>query len=165
MTKKSLYLSAFLASLSLLIGASFLYKTRFASKIISPIAQSIPLTTKDLNDLREDALQVYASGGNDEAISNFESIVQIDPDDSSAWYYLGNLYRKTSRFDDAIRAYKRSIETDDTQLNAYVNLYSTYQQKNDLENGIKTLELAVKKYPQNKGLIELLNNALELRKK
>ena len=51
-----------------------------------------------------------------------EAVIQLDPSQSRAYYYLGNLYYDKRRYEEAIRCWRKSIELDDTFSIPFRNL-------------------------------------------
>ena len=71
----------------------------------------------------------------DQAIQAFEKIISISPDQASAYYNLGNVFRDKAQFNDAIDAYTRALELKPDYEEAYNNLSVT------LTNQYKTPEI------------------------
>lgn len=61
----------------------------------------------------------------DQAIKAFEKIISICPDQASAYYNLGNVFRDKAQFNDAIDAYTRALELKPDYEEAYNNLSMT----------------------------------------
>ena len=65
----------------------------------------------------------------DQAIQAFEKIISISPDQASAYYNLGNVFRDKEQFNDAIDAYTRALELKPDYEEAYNNLSITITSK------------------------------------
>ena len=50
-------------------------------------------------------------GKNDDAIADLKKLVAADPDDSEAWVALGDTYRASDKFADAVDAYDHAEKT------------------------------------------------------
>ncbi|MFQ5631895.1 MAG: M48 family metalloprotease, partial [bacterium] len=61
------------------------------------------------------------SGQYEQAITNFDLAIKIDPDYDYAHNQLGWAYMKLARYDKSINAYKKSIELDSGYTNSYGN--------------------------------------------
>jgi tetratricopeptide (TPR) repeat protein len=62
----------------------------------------------------------------EEALSHFQKLVALTPDDEQAWYNLGYLHHQLEHFDEAIAALNTSIELDPELTEAYTELASLY---------------------------------------
>ena len=80
-------------------------------------------------------------GNYNEAIINFEKIIEIDPHFSEAYYNLGVVYKNFRKIDNAIKNYEKCIKIDPNNHQAYNNLGNIYKDKE--KNG-----LAIEKYLQ-----------------
>lgn len=95
--------------------------------------QALPTLKKEVeNDpenyqLRNEyAFTLYVTQNDDEAINQYSTLVNLNPTDPVPSNNLGNLLRKRGSYDDAVESYKRSVEVNPNQINAYVNLAHLY---------------------------------------
>lgn len=107
------------------------------------------------NDNRPDLLNNYGLAlFNNDNIDKAEVILirclNIDNANFKAFNNLGNVFRRQQKPNEAIEMYKKSIETSQgSHLPAYINLASTYLQKNDLFSCIENIENALKVKPKD----------------
>ena len=50
-------------------------------------------------------------GESDEALEHFQETVRMDPSHLMAWFYLGLVYEKRQRFEDAVAVYEEALRT------------------------------------------------------
>src|SRR4030066_1680593 len=88
---------------------------------------------------------VGASSALEEAQKSLRKTLELDPNQSEAFSYLGNIYYKFQKFDEALLWFNKKVEKDPTNYNGYLNLAYCYlgmnQQDKALENYKKSLEL------------------------
>jgi tetratricopeptide (TPR) repeat protein len=75
------------------------------------------------------ALDLYAEGKQDEAISQYEKCLQLDPSHSEALHGLARAYQDANRLDDSIAISKRLIEANPDDVLAHTSLSIAYQKK------------------------------------
>jgi tetratricopeptide (TPR) repeat protein len=71
-------------------------------------------------------------------------VLEIDPDDAETHYNLGNAYEDKEMFDEAISAYKKTIEFNPEFIDAYLNLGAIYLDKDLADDAISLYKRAVK---------------------
>ena len=85
-----------------------------------------------------------------EAEKSLLKAIELDPNQTEAYSYLGNIYYKFQKFDEALVWFNKKVEKDPTNYNGYLNLAYCYmglsQQDKALESFKKSLELK----PDNK---------------
>jgi len=72
----------------------------------------------------------------DEAITEFNNVIAVDPKSASAYYNLGFAYDKKGDFDKAILNFSKAIEIDPTLTDAYYNRGFAYYKKGAFDNAI-----------------------------
>ena len=72
----------------------------------------------------------------DEAISEHNKVLAINPTIAVAHYNLGSVYAKQGRLDEAITAYKRSLAIDPYYLEAHTDLGNAYYKMGRLDEAI-----------------------------
>jgi tetratricopeptide (TPR) repeat protein len=78
-----------------------------------------------------------------EAIPALRAAIEVNPRDPKAWYYLGNLWYDKRQYSDAIEAWERSAELDDSFPTALRNLALGYFNKlGRKEEALEMLEKA-----------------------
>ena len=75
------------------------------------------------------ALDLYAEGKQNEAITEYEKCLALDPAHSEALHGLARSYQDTNRLDDAIEISKRLIAADPDDVLAHTSLSIAYQKK------------------------------------
>ncbi len=91
------------------------------------------------------------------------SFAHRSPNELSVWnkqkaksyYHLGYIYGVSGKFNDAILNSRKAIEIDSTLSDAYLNLISGYLSINQVQEGKKVLETAIRKFPKHKNLLQL----------
>jgi tetratricopeptide (TPR) repeat protein len=81
------------------------------------------------------------------AAAQYESFVELKPDNAAGWNNLGICYNKLERLDEAIQAFETAIEHAPQQLHGYVNVADMYQKRGDLALTSEKLEKAVEISP------------------
>lgn len=59
--------------------------------------------------LQRDALAAYEGDENAKAETLFLALLRTAPNDAVSWFYLGNLYARTERPEQAVEAYQKSL--------------------------------------------------------
>ena len=95
----------------------------------------------------------YSNQGKyEQAISELQKGIEIDPQHADAHYNLGLIYHTQGKLDDAITKYRKTIELDPNyqfttldgeQFNSHYGLARVYSEKNELEAAIKSLQKAI----------------------
>jgi tetratricopeptide (TPR) repeat protein len=98
----------------------------------------------------------------DDAIQQFNTALQINPDAAVAHYNLGGTFRRMGRPQDAIGQYEQALRTQPGYFDAHNNLGVTLGQMGDLTNAISHLEEAVRVKPDSAEAHGNLGVALEL---
>jgi tetratricopeptide (TPR) repeat protein len=83
------------------------------------------------------------------ALNYFQEAVAAHPDDSNAWFGLGNCYIGLEKPEEAIDAYRQVIRTDPANANAYYNLGLYYRQIGRYEVALKTFQDALEVDPKH----------------
>ena len=83
----------------------------------------------------------------DLAIKYFNTVIQIDPEFSSPYYYIAGIYYFTGKYEKAIPYYKKCVELDDKDSQAYQWLGFIYE---ELGNYQEALDCFTKFYALDK---------------
>jgi tetratricopeptide (TPR) repeat protein len=75
------------------------------------------------------ALDLFAEGKPDEAISEYENCLRLDPSHSEALHGLARAYQDMNRLDESINISKRLVELDPDDILAHTSLSIAYQKK------------------------------------
>ncbi|MBX7247347.1 MAG: tetratricopeptide repeat protein [Candidatus Sumerlaeaceae bacterium] len=96
------------------------------------------------------------TGRGAEAADHFSKAEQLAPNDGRVFYRLGNLYRGQGKTDQAIGAYRRSLELDDSNKFAHNNLGVVYMEKGDYAKALKEFQRVVELDPNyDKAILNL----------
>ena len=92
---------------------------------------SIPTATLetshvDVSKIMTQADQAYQQGDLQAAEQAYLLAIQYSPHNAPAQYRLGNTLARQNRYDEAIRAYRASLEQDANQMQTYNNLATLY---------------------------------------
>ena len=80
----------------------------------------------------------------EQAAGIFRKTLRFDPENRYALFYLGRMEADSSRFDSAKSYFDRLISADSTVPDGWTNLAFVYQQKKELDQAEKVLELAIR---------------------
>jgi flagellar motor switch protein FliG len=76
----------------------------------------------NLEEYMQAAVNFFNQNDFNSALQYFEYIVGADPNNASAWQYLGSTYYSLNRMDDSVSAYEKYVElTNDQQTAAWLN--------------------------------------------
>lgn len=75
------------------------------------------------------ALDLFAEGKQQAAITEYERCLQLDPSHSEALHGLARIYQDMNRFDDSIAVSQRLVELDPDDILAHTSLSIAYQKK------------------------------------
>jgi len=94
------------------------------------------------------------------ALGNLLSSAVKDPRDYMTHFYIGLIHERGHRYDEAIEAYKRSIELNPVFAQAINNLGYSYKERRYYTYAIEKYEEAISIDPENAGFHYNLGNAL-----
>ncbi|MGD1083140.1 MAG: tetratricopeptide repeat protein [Verrucomicrobiota bacterium] len=86
-------------------------------------------------------------GNVDEAISQFQTALRIEPDNASAHNNLGNALEQKGRLDEAILQYHNSLQLQPEHAETYCNLGNALLKKGSVEEAIRQLQKALQIKP------------------
>jgi len=107
----------------------------------------------------------------DKAESGFKNIVQEKPNDASVWLSLGQIYLNTGKIDDAIKAFKNSIEGKVGSRKPVIEVWAhnllgiCYQQKGLHELAIKEWERVIEMGVDYQGSVDFAKEQIQKIKK
>jgi tetratricopeptide (TPR) repeat protein len=115
-----------------------------------------------LDENHQDALILLgwayqAKGDDDQAISSFEHVAELNKDNEFAmidprmnvvYYNLGELYRRREEYDKAIEALQLALKVDRTDADARFALATIYQQQGDHEAAIQEFNETLRYVPE-----------------
>ena len=88
----------------------------------SPSENAISLSNVGLDELQKQALISYESRDYDKSEKLHRALVQRSPIDADAWLRLGNIYGRSSRPDDAVKAYREALVRKPSLAKAWHNM-------------------------------------------
>lgn len=68
------------------------------------------------------ALDLWLDGSHPKAVRELEKALKIDPNDSLAWTFLGDVHYDNGKADRAIRAYRSAVKVDDNNFRAWFHM-------------------------------------------
>jgi tetratricopeptide (TPR) repeat protein len=109
------------------------------------------------NNLGQALLQ---KGRVDEAITQYQQALEINPNSVGAHLNLGNALSQEGKADKAIRQFEQALQTNPDDATAHLNLGNALCQKGKLDEGIRHFEQALQIKPDDAGAHNSLGNAL-----
>ena len=91
------------------------------------------------------------SGRHEQAIRAYQEAIRLKPDDSGAWYNLGNTYNDSGQHEQAIRAYQEAIRLKPDDSDAWNNLGSAYAHSGQHEQASRAFQEAIRLKPDYSG--------------
>lgn len=114
------------------------------------------------NSVREYAVALYATGDTEKAKEQYLAELKLNDKDPVLHNNLGNVYRDSRQYEEAIKSYQKAIELDPKNATPYINLAHLYiytLEKTDF--GIEVYNRAIEENPDNADLPGLLANTYE----
>lgn len=100
--------------------------------------------------LGRDALSLAdSSGGTDEAKKEFEEELGIDPRNAAAEFWLGEIARRDSKWDDAISHFRVAAKLDSNFADALLSLGSALNSAGRYSEALSPLQEYAKKFPED----------------
>jgi tetratricopeptide (TPR) repeat protein len=82
----------------------------------------MPAEQGNLYEMRREAQVAYENSEDARAEKLLLGLARAVPNDAETWFYLGNLYARSNRPDDAIRAYQKSLMLNGRDARAWHNM-------------------------------------------
>jgi tetratricopeptide (TPR) repeat protein len=114
---------------------------------------------EDVYDLQRQAIAAYDDGEDAKAERVLMALLRTSPNDSLSWFYLGNLYARTDRPDQAVEAYQKSLMLNNGDPRAWHNM-GVIRLRQARAAFIQAYDLTQPEDPLH-GKAELLINAME----
>ena len=108
-----------------------------------------------------------AQGNFDNAISQYQAAIKLDPKKLDAMFRLGMAYVQTRRFDEAVATWQRYLKATNNSAQGYGNLGYTYETAGRIDDAEKAYQAGIARDPQNQscrvnyGLMLARRNQLE----
>ena len=115
------------------------------------------LEASDAVQQRQDSPVDYKSRGrsylekgqNDDAISDFDKAIELNPKDAEIYFFRGNAYHNKRQFDKAMSDYSKAIEINPRYTNAYYSRGLYYQTIEEYRKAISDFDKVIKIDPEN----------------
>ena len=92
----------------------------------------------------------FRKGNYDKAIADYTKAIEINPNSAKTYRNRGNVYFSHGNYDKAIIDYDKAIEIDPNYADAYNSkAYTFYRKGDNLEEGMETINKALKMFPNN----------------
>jgi tetratricopeptide (TPR) repeat protein len=113
-------------------------------------AKWLPEAQKGLSEAYSGlGVQKEQTGDISQALELYQTAIKHWPENAMNWYNLGNAYRLQDNTEQAILAYQKAIERDNTLTNAYNNLGLTYTSLKQYTKATETFIQSLKLHPEN----------------
>lgn len=132
-----------------------------AGQVDSAIKEFQSVLNADPNNVKaKEALfeTIKMNPDNQEVASIFKTLADNNPADAFAQFKYALHLHSSSRLDEAISYYKKTIAIDPKFVEAYLNIANIYKQQKLASNAVITLENGLKALPKNQKLTDLLNS-------
>ena len=106
-------------------------------------------------------MALFAAGSYTEALDNFLTAAELEPDNSKVYYYLGIVYRVMDRPTEALTAFSRSLEIFPYHLETLFSLSQTFFNIDDFPAALEYCEKALKIAPDEEKVIKLRGYIIE----
>lgn len=144
---------------SYLLTARMLFRQEFEPVALDYAQKAVSLDAKlPLAHLLLGEIHLFQSQVQ-EAITDFQQELAIDPGNASAYYKLADAYSRIQRFDDAERLLQRCIWLDSTATGPYVLMGKVLEKKGEPELAVRALQHAASMDPNNSITHHLLGQA------
>ncbi|RMH33488.1 MAG: hypothetical protein D6690_11975 [Nitrospirae bacterium] len=90
-------------------------------------------------------------------IEQFKKVLQLDPNDETLWFGLGNVYMDDETWDEAISAFQRCLAVQPRYSAAYYALAKAYHHAGDLEACRRICEHGIEVASSNGDLLVVKN--------
>jgi len=117
-----------------------------------------PLVELNEIDVRFDLMQLYVKQKNwQSAEIECHKILEKNPDEPNAHFYLGYIYSESSEVDNAIKEFNRAIEINPNHSPAMNSLSYLYAQRGEnLDNALNLVQKALELDPSNSAYLDTL---------
>jgi len=106
-------------------------------------------------------MALFAAGSYSEALDNFLTAAELEPDNNKVYYYLGIVYRVMDRPTEALTAFSRSLEIFPYHLETLFSLSQTFFNIDDFPAALEYCEKALKIAPDEEKVIKLRGYIIE----
>lgn len=121
-----------------LYAHTFLYKN--CRETLSPKLVKV-------NDLYNEAYDLYIGGKKDLAIKKYDEMIKIIPDSAYLYFNRGKFKRELNQHEEAIADYKKAVQYDKKNVESWTAMGISYTYLRDYDNAIKSYLEAIKSDP------------------
>jgi tetratricopeptide (TPR) repeat protein len=89
----------------------------------------------------------YAAGFYEQALTEFERAIQLQPSNGTAYIWLGKAYEDNNQLDQARMAFLKAVEVEPGYFRPYQDLGAFYEQRSNFSEAAKYLKKAVELAP------------------
>jgi tetratricopeptide (TPR) repeat protein len=151
-----------LASESLLVEGQVAVARGHTAKARRALEQAIKERPADPEPRRVLCQLLFEHAEPEEAAAALRELVQLEPKDASAHFNLGTVCLRLERFDDAIAAYRRSLEYRPNWVPTYLQLANALQQAGQVEEAVDTWQEVLRLDPRNGEAEEALKGTAKM---
>ena len=118
------------------------------------------MNASEINDMIDEARTLSDSGETEDAIDSFNEILKIDPDNITAWYYIGMLFKNKGIIDKSINALENVDKRYPNHQPTITNL-AILLEDIDISKSIDYAEAALINDSENSELNRIVNKKIE----
>ena len=118
------------------------------------------MNASEINDMIDEARTLSDSGETEDAIDSFNEILKIDPDNITAWYYIGMLFKNKGMIDKSINALENVDKRYPNHQPTITNL-AILLEDIDISKSIDYAEAALINDSDNSELNRIVNKKIE----
>lgn len=96
----------------------------------------------------------------EDAISHYQQVINLDSEYPGIWFNLGFALRRLQRFDEALEAYRHSIQQEPDDIRPYSEMTAIYMNKGDKRQAGAIIEQGVRANPESPHLHALFASVL-----
>jgi len=102
---------------------------------------------------------------NDKALSAVNKLLDRNPSNDQAWLYLGIVYRRTGKLDEAIKSFETATDLNNTLIEAWGLLTITFMDKGKFEKAEEIMQTAAELNPNDEKIKFYRDNLVRVYKK
>ena len=114
----------------------------------------------EINILVEEARILSDNGETEDALDSFHEIIKLDPDNITAWYYIGMLYKNKGKIHEAIDALE-NVDRRYPNHHPTISILAILLEEIDLSKSIDYAKAGLINEPKNPELSRIANKSIE----
>lgn len=123
------------------LSEEYLYAHTF---IYKNCKESLSPKLVKVNELYDQAYELYITGKKDLAIKKYDEMIKIIPDSASLYYNRGKFKRELNQHEQAILDYKKAVQLDKLNIESWTAMGISYMYLHQYDNSIKAFLEAIK---------------------